>query len=143
MGRKIFASPIAKFFLATALAEINFDFGANNCYYFSFLRYLRYHIDFNIWNNSNCFEETHQVLYELFFGNGFDCPTIDAVTGQVSRNAGRKVTDFDVLWVQKISAKEQKHILSFGNNKINNSRNKAVLEGGITCTSDTISSWDV
>ena len=125
------------------IVEVNFDFGANNCYYFSFLRYLRYHIDFNIWNNSNCFEETHQVLYELFFGNGFDCPTIDAVTGQVSRNTGRKVTDFDVLWVQKISAKEQKHILSFGNNKINNSRNKAVLEGGITCTSDTISSWDV
>ena len=94
---------------------------------------MGYHIDFNIWKNINCFEETHQVLYELFFGNSFDSPTIDAVTGEVSRNAGCEVTDFDVLRVQEVSAEQLKHkqILRFLN-KGTNSINKAGLKWGIT-----------
>jgi hypothetical protein len=53
-----------------------------------------------------CFLETHQILYELFFGYGFDSPSFDAITREVSGNTGRKVADFDVLGVQEISAKK-------------------------------------
>ena len=51
-------------------------------------------------------KKVYQVLNELFFGNCFDCPCLQAEAGEVSGDPGRKVAHLDVVGTQQLSRKK-------------------------------------